>query len=110
SHVRRSGDLRQWVNSASEIFIRTPCIIATANLGQCFPSYENELAGAATSASADSSAEIKNWSGCRFFVSPATIGQKNDELRLLSEQETSHREQKQKTRRKVMPQYLVSNY
>src|SRR6185312_6106239 len=48
--------------------------------------------------------------GCRFSVSPTTIGQKNDELRLLNDQETSHREQTTKPRRKIMPQYLVANY
>jgi hypothetical protein len=78
------------------------------------------MIGAAISAGADSPIELVEiklffLNSCRFSVSPTTIGQKNDELRLLSEQETSHRKQAtgnktQKTRRKIMPQYLVANY
>src|SRR5262249_10045533 len=49
-------------------------------------------------------------SSCRFLVSTTTIGQKNDELRLLSEQETSHRKQTTEQGENVRPQYLVCNY
>jgi hypothetical protein len=53
-----------------------------------------------TAAGAASSQQKYFWSSCRFSVSPTTIEQKNDELRFLNEQETSHREQTTETKEK----------
>jgi hypothetical protein len=44
------------------------------------------------------------------FRLPNDYRQKNDELRFLSEQETSHRKQVTENKENFMPQYLVANY